>query len=65
MARVLLRAAPVVVLDEPTAALDDETAREVVDALAAHLAATGAAAIWITHQHQVVPPHPRIRTVHL
>jgi len=69
VARVLLRngdqPAPVVVLDEPTAALDDETAAEVVAALAAHLAETGAAAIWITHQHQVVPPHPRIRTVHL
>lgn len=66
VARVLLnRDQPVVVLDEPTAALDDETAAEVVAALAAHLAETGAAAIWITHQHQVVPPHPRIRTVHL
>jgi ATP-binding cassette subfamily B protein len=48
VARALLRNPPVLVLDEPTAALDPETEREIVDSLRSTL--QGRTAIVITHR---------------
>ena len=49
LARILLRDAPIVVLDEPTEGLDPETARRLVAALDEAL--TGRTVIVITHQY--------------
>jgi ATP-binding cassette subfamily B protein len=48
LARALLRNPPVLVLDEPTAALDPETEREIVDSL--RIALRGRTAVVITHR---------------
>jgi ATP-binding cassette subfamily C protein CydC len=48
LARVYLRDAPILLLDEPTEGLDDETEREVLSALAGIM--TGKTVIYITHR---------------
>ena len=48
LARALLRNPPVLVLDEPTAALDPETEREIIDSL--RTALRGRTAVVITHR---------------
>jgi ATP-binding cassette subfamily B protein len=52
LARALLRGGRVWLLDEPTAGLDDATARELVDAL---LEITrGRTALWVTHDPELI-----------
>ncbi len=54
IARAILRDAPVLVLDEPTEGLDATTEAAVVEALAAHLDATGRGLVLVSHR-----PAPR------
>ncbi len=54
LARAILRDAPVLVLDEPTEGLDEATEAAVVDALEAHLQATGRGLVLVSHR-----PAPR------
>jgi ABC-type multidrug transport system fused ATPase/permease subunit len=49
IARVILKDAPIVILDEPTANLDPVTAQALIDALAPYLA--GRTTLIISHQH--------------
>jgi ABC-type transport system involved in cytochrome bd biosynthesis fused ATPase/permease subunit len=60
LARALLSSAPVVVLDEPTAHLDAETATAVEDNL--HRELSGRTVVWIRHDPGDAPTHavPRI-----
>jgi ATP-binding cassette subfamily B protein len=52
LARALLRGGRVWLLDEPTAGLDDATARELVDALLE--VTTGRTALWVTHDPELI-----------
>ncbi|MFE7973807.1 ABC transporter ATP-binding protein [Streptomyces shenzhenensis] len=61
IARAMLRAAPVLVLDEPTAGLDAEAARQVVRPLRRLMA--GRTTIMITHDLGLAPDADRILVV--
>ncbi|WP_344007260.1 ABC transporter ATP-binding protein [Nocardioides lentus] len=58
LARAVVSQAPALLLDEPTASLDDRAAREVVAALAA--ATRGRAALVVTHDHRVADVADRV-----
>ncbi|MGW1716688.1 ABC transporter ATP-binding protein [Streptomyces sp. NPDC002156] len=61
IARAMLRAAPVLVLDEPTAGLDSIAARRIVPALRRLM--TGRTTIMITHDLSLAPDADRILVV--
>jgi ABC-type multidrug transport system fused ATPase/permease subunit len=53
LARALLRHTPIVILDEPTAALDEETERAMISLLLEHM--KDKTVIWITHHAERLP----------
>ena len=55
LARALLRGSPVLVLDEPTTGLDDESARRFLDALAEVRHTEGRTVVVTTHDPRVLP----------
>ncbi|WP_105974111.1 ABC transporter ATP-binding protein [Streptomyces geranii] len=61
IARAMLRAAPVLVLDEPTAGLDSIAARRIVPALRRLM--TGRTTIMITHDLSLAPDADRVLVV--
>lgn len=54
LARALYSARPILLLDEPTANLDDETAHIVMKAIHQHCRATGRSLIVVTHSEQLL-----------
>ncbi|WP_124965713.1 ATP-binding cassette domain-containing protein, partial [Trabulsiella odontotermitis] len=60
LARALYSARPVLLLDEPTANLDDDTAAVVMDAIHTHCRNTGKSLIVVTHSDQVLAGFQRI-----
>ncbi|WP_054178952.1 peptidase domain-containing ABC transporter [Trabulsiella odontotermitis] len=60
LARALYSARPVLLLDEPTANLDDDTAAIVMDAIHTHCRQTGKSLIVVTHSDQVLAGFQRI-----
>jgi ABC-type multidrug transport system fused ATPase/permease subunit len=58
VARAILRDAPVVILDEPTAGLDDATAQHLMDHLIEH--ARGRTMVLVTHDHRVAARAGRV-----
>lgn len=60
IARALVRRPPVVFADEPTAALDRTTGREVVDLLHDLAKRQGAAILLVTHDHRILDVADRV-----
>ncbi|MTH47129.1 peptidase domain-containing ABC transporter [Intestinirhabdus alba] len=60
LARALYSPRPVLLLDEPTANLDDETAAVVMAAVHAHCRRTGRSLIVVTHSEQVLAGFQRV-----
>ncbi|MBU3894493.1 ATP-binding cassette domain-containing protein [Serratia rubidaea] len=60
LARAMYSGRPVLVLDEPTANLDEETAQQVMDTLLAHCREQGKTLITVTHSESVLPKFDRI-----
>lgn len=54
LARALYSSRPVLLLDEPTANLDDDTAAVVMEAVLSHCSATGKTLVVVTHSEQVL-----------
>lgn len=55
LARAMYSSCPVLVLDEPTANLDEDTAHQVMITLLAHCRAAGKTLITVTHSETVLP----------
>ncbi|VTP66475.1 Type I secretion system ATP-binding protein PrsD [Serratia rubidaea] len=51
---------PILVLDEPTANLDEETAQQVMDTLLTHCREQGKTLITVTHSESVLPKFDRV-----
>lgn len=60
LARALYSTRPVLLLDEPTANLDDDTAATVMETLRRHCHETGKSLIVVTHSEQVLSHFPRV-----
>jgi putative ABC transport system ATP-binding protein len=52
IARALVNNPSIILADEPTAALDADTARQVMDLLKEHIAMTGASVLMVTHDNR-------------
>ncbi|QHA88213.1 peptidase domain-containing ABC transporter [Serratia rhizosphaerae] len=60
LARAMYSDRPILVLDEPTANLDEETAQQVMDTLLAHCREQGKTLITVTHSESVLPKFDRV-----
>ena len=60
LARAMYSDRPVLVLDEPTANLDEETAHQVMNTLLAHCREHGKTLITVTHSESVLPLFDRV-----
>lgn len=60
LARALYSSRPVLLLDEPTANLDDDTAAVVMEAIHTHCRNTGKSLIVVTHSDQVLSRFQRV-----
>lgn len=60
LARALYSSRPVLLLDEPTANLDDETANIVMNTLQQHCRETGKTLIVVTHSEHILPLFPQV-----
>lgn len=60
LARALYSSRPVLLLDEPTANLDDETASVVMTTLQQHCRETGKTLIVVTHSEHILPLFPQV-----
>lgn len=60
LARALYSSRPVLLLDEPTANLDDETAATVMETIRNHCQKTGKSLIVVTHSDQVLSHFPHV-----
>lgn len=54
IARALMTGAPLLLVDEPTAALDRQRSQEIVELLAREVHQRGVAAVMVTHDHEVL-----------
>ena len=59
-ARALIGAPSVVIADEPTSALDDDTRDQYMQVLLAALGASGAALVFVSHDHRLAPHFDRV-----
>ncbi|WP_241383539.1 ABC transporter ATP-binding protein [Rhodococcus sp. CH91] len=60
IARALMAGPSLLLVDEPTAALDRKRSHEVVELLAKETHASGVATIMVTHDHEVLPHCDRV-----
>ncbi|AML57186.1 Putative secretion ATPase [Serratia rubidaea] len=60
LARAMYSNRPILVLDEPTANLDEETAQQVMDTLLTHCREQGKTLITVTHSESVLPKFDRV-----